>query len=192
MKKITLLIMALVVSITSAQTTFDLDWAIGINGAAASVTVEPGDTVRWTWTDTAPHTVTSIAGSQETFDSGVITGMGMQYSFTFTQVGDNDYRCEVHPATMFGTIIVEQLVGIGEKFRRNITFYPNPVADQLTVTSLYKLDTYEIYNVLGMKVSAGQATGNVTDINLSNLQSGLYFVRAISGELQSTFKITKR
>ena len=73
MKKITLLIMALVVSIASAQTTFDLDWAIGINGAAASVTIEPGDTVRWTWTDSAPHTVTNLTGSQEMFDSGILT-----------------------------------------------------------------------------------------------------------------------
>ena len=192
MKKITLLIMALVVSIASAQTTFDLDWAIGINGAAASVTIEPGDTVRWTWTDSAPHTVTNLTGSQEMFDSGILTGMGQQFSFTFTQVGTNDYQCDVHPATMFGTITVESLVGIDEKFRRNINFYPNPVADQLTVTSLYKLDTYKIYSVLGGLVAEGQANGNVTDINMASLQSGLYFVRAISGELQSTFKITKR
>ena len=191
MKKITLLMMALVVSITSAQTTFDLDWAVGINGSAASVTIEPGDTVRWTWTDALPHSVTNESGSQENFDSGILTGMGTQYSFTFTQVGINDYKCDVH-SNMTGTITVEQLVGIDEKFRRNIAFYPNPVADQLTVTSLYKLDTYEIYNVLGMKVSTGQATGNVTDINMSELQSGLYFVRAISGELQSTFKVSKR
>ena len=191
MKKITLLLMALIASFASAQTTFDLDWFVGISGAAASVTIEPGDTVRWTWTDAPPHSVTSESGSQENFDSGILTGTGTQFSYTFTQVGINDYKCDVH-SDMTGTITVEQLIGIDEKFRRNIAFYPNPVADQLTVTSLYKLDTYEIYNVLGMKVSAGQATGNVTNINMSHLQSGLYFVRATSGELQSTFKITKR
>ncbi len=192
MKKITLIFMVLAVSICSAQTTFDLDWAIGINGAAASVTIEPGDSVRWTWTDTAPHSVTNDAGSQENFDSGILTGMGQQFTFTFTQEGTNDYHCEVHPMTMFGTITVEQLVGVDEKFRRNIKFFPNPVADQLMITSLYKLDTYKIYNVLGELVAQGQAGGNVTEINTASFESGLYFVSATSGEMQSTFKITKR
>jgi len=193
MKKITLLLMALTASIASAQTTFDLDWAVGINGADASVTVEPGDTVRWTWTDALPHSVTSIAGmSVETFDSTILTGTGTQFSYTFSVEGTNDYECIVHSGSMFGTITVQQLVGIDEKFRKNISLYPNPVANKLTVTSLYKLDTYKIYNVLGKLVAQGAANGNITDIDLSSLQSGMYFVNAISGELQSTFKVAKQ
>ena len=190
MKKITLLLMALTASIASAQTTFDLDWFIGISSTAASITIEPGDTVRWTWTDALPHSVTNESGSQEDFDSGIETGLGFQFSYTFTQVGINDYKCDVH-SDMTGTITVEQLVGIDEKFRKNIKFYPNPVSTKLTVTSLYKLETYKIYNVLGKIVAQGAATGNVTDIDMSALQSGIYFVNAISGEMQSTFKVIK-
>lgn len=182
--------MALTATITSAQTTFDLDWFVGISSAAASVTIEPGDTVRWTWTDALPHSVTSESGSQETFDSGILTGTGMQFSYTFTQVGINDYKCDVHSG-MTGIITVEQLVGIDEKFRKNIKFYPNPVSTKLTVTSLYKLEQYKIYNILGKLVAQGAATGNITDIDMSALQSGIYFVNAISGEMQSTFKVTK-
>jgi hypothetical protein len=190
MKKITLLLVALSASIASAQTTFDLLWRVGIDPVDVSITVEPGDTVRWTWDDGLPHSVTSESGSQESFDSGVLTGSGTQYSYTFTQVGINDYKCDVHSA-MTGTITVEQLVGIDEKFRKNIKFYPNPVSTRLTVTSLYKLDTYKIYDVLGKTVAQGVATGNITDIDMSSLQSGIYFVNAISGDLQSTFKVTK-
>ena len=192
MKKITLLLIALSASIASAQTTFDLDWMIGINGSAASVTVEPGDTVRWTWTDALPHSVTSLGGSTETFDSGIQTGLGFQYSYTFTTIGINDYQCDVHPGSMFGRITVDIITGLDEKFRKNIKFYPNPVSTKLTVTSLYKLETYKIYNVLGKIVAQGAATGNVTDIDMSALQSGIYFVNAISGEMQSTFKVTKK
>ena len=192
MKKITLIFVALIASIASAQTTFDLSWAIGSSGGAADLTVLTGDTVRWTWDDALPHTVTNIAGSQETFDSGTLTGMGTTFSYTFTMVGTNPYQCDIHPGSMNGVITVNQLIGIDELFRININMFPNPATDKLTVTSLYELESYKIYDILGKLVSQGTANGNVTDLDVSAFQTGLYFVNVSSGELQSTFKIIKR
>ncbi|MAP79989.1 MAG: hypothetical protein CL526_02755 [Aequorivita sp.] len=192
MKKLKLLfIMALTVSMAGAQTTFDLDWYVGIPYADASITIEPGDTVRWTWTDDVPHSVTSDSGSQESFDSGILTGNGTQFSYTFTQVGVNDYECDVH-SNMEGTITVDNIASVEDKFRMNISFYPNPVANKLTVASLYKLDGYKIYNILGKLVAQGAASGNVTEIDMSNLETGMYFINAISGDMESTFKVTKQ
>jgi len=185
------LLAALTATMASAQTTYDLDWYVGISNQNASVTIEPGDTVRWTWTDEVPHSVTSGSGSQEEFDSGILTGNGMQFSYTFTEVGVNDYKCDVH-SNMEGTITVEQTASIDEKFRKNISLYPNPVQDKLTVASLYELDTYSIYNMLGQRVAEGAANGNITEIEMSNLKGGMYFVHATSGELQATFKVLKR
>jgi plastocyanin len=192
MKKIKLLfLMALTATMASAQTTFDLDWFVGVTNQNASITVEPGDTVRWTWTDAVPHSVTSDSGSQEDFDSGIETGNGFQFSYTFTQVGVNDYKCDVH-SNMTGTITVDNTASIEDKFRMNISFYPNPVSNKLTVASLYKLDSYKIYDVLGKLVAQGVANGNISEIDMSNLKSGLYFINATSGNLQSTFKVTKQ
>ncbi|MEM0518218.1 T9SS type A sorting domain-containing protein [Aequorivita flava] len=183
--------MALIATLASAQTTFDLDWYVGIPNGDASITIEPGDTVRWTWTDEVPHSVTSDSGSQESFDSGILTGSGTQFSYTFTEIGVNDYECDVH-SNMEGTITVDNIASIEEKFKMNISFYPNPVTNKLTVASLYKLDSYKIHNVLGKLVAQGAANGNITEIDLSKLESGLYFVKAVSGEMESTFKIVKR
>ena len=72
MKKITLIMFALLGPMVFGQMTYDLDWEIGVNGAAASFTIETGDTMRWTWTDALPHSVTNQAGSQENFDSGIL------------------------------------------------------------------------------------------------------------------------
>ncbi|HBC03367.1 MAG TPA: hypothetical protein DC015_04005, partial [Aequorivita sp.] len=63
---------------------------------------------------------------------------------------------------------------------------------KVTVTSLYKLDNYKIYNTLGSLVAQGPANGNITEIDMSQLESGLYFINAISEDLQSTFKVIKR
>lgn len=193
MKKITLLAVLMIAGMMSAQTTFPLDWEQGVMGGDASFTVAVGDTVEWTWSNGAPHTVTSLAGATEAFDSGVLTGMGTTFAYTFLSPGSNDYQCDVHPSNMFGTITVEQTMGVQEKFARNVQMYPNPVDDAMTIASLYQLESYEIYDVYGKKVGWGQGEGNFTVLNTSYLKSGVYFLTATSQEgLQTTKKMIKR
>jgi plastocyanin len=70
--------------------------------APGDVTVAAGDTVTWTNSDSAPHTVTSTGG-------GPLDSPNMQkgdtWSFTFTQAGSYPYYCAVHP-DMKGTVTV--------------------------------------------------------------------------------------
>ena len=64
-----------------------------------SVTIKKGDTVEWTNSDTAAHTVTGGSpadGPSGVFDSSLILG-GAQYAFTFEEIGSYDYFCMVHP-----------------------------------------------------------------------------------------------
>jgi plastocyanin len=65
----------------------------------ASVTINAGDTVEWTNSDTAAHTVTGGSpadGPSGVFDSSLVLG-GAQYAFTFEEAGSYDYFCMVHP-----------------------------------------------------------------------------------------------
>jgi plastocyanin len=65
----------------------------------ASVTINAGDTVEWTNSDTAAHTVTGglpATGPSGVFDSSLVLG-GAQYAFTFEEAGNYDYFCMVHP-----------------------------------------------------------------------------------------------
>lgn len=76
---------------------------INITGMSfpAEITVKPGTTVIWNNQD-IDHTVTF---SDIDVESGVFS-RGETFEHTFTEVGEFDYRCEIHP-TMRGTIIVE-------------------------------------------------------------------------------------
>jgi plastocyanin len=188
MKK-SLLILTLFATISlSAQTTFDIDWEVGVNGVPASPTVEIGDTVRWTWTDALPHSVTSESGSQQAFDSGIITGVGTQYSFTFTELGTNDYRCDVH-SNMTGTVTVQDILSVEEKFAKSLTFYPNPASNELNIFSLMKIDSYKMHNIAGQLVMQGVDDGNFSTLEVSSLQPGIYFVQVNSGDLSHTTKV---
>ncbi len=66
-----------------------------------SLTVKAGETVRWVWSGSRPH---SVRLGQET--SPTHTGSG-EFEFTFNEPGTYDYVCGVHGESMPGTIIVE-------------------------------------------------------------------------------------
>ena len=64
-----------------------------------SVTINTGDTVEWTNSDTAAHTVTGGSpadGPSGVFDSSLVLG-GTQYAYIFEEAGSYDYFCMVHP-----------------------------------------------------------------------------------------------
>ena len=71
-----------------------------------SITIQVGDTVRWTNTGGNPHTVTADGGS---FDSGSDQDdwlrNGDTFVHTFTEAGEFPYHCVVHPS-MRATVTV--------------------------------------------------------------------------------------
>lgn len=72
-------------------------------------TVTAGATVRWTNNDGFAHTVTSVPGSGESFDSGNVAGAGT-FSRAFNTAGTFNYYCTIHgtpTSGMRGTIVVE-------------------------------------------------------------------------------------
>ena len=55
-----------------------------------------------------------------------------------------------------------------------LSIYPNPAKDHITVNSIMKMDSYQIFNALGEKVLSGNLT-NPT-IQTESLHSGSYFI----------------
>lgn len=187
MKKIILSIFVLTTISISAQTTFDINWTIG--SGPADITIEQGDSVRWTWGDSFEHSVTSLPGGSESFDSGILLGAGTEFLFTFNNLGDTDYQCNVHPGTMFGKVTVEEILTVEEKFARSLNVFPNPSSDILNVTSLFQLDAFSIYSLTGQLVSEDGLAGNFDSIDVAALQPGVYFLTLKSGSLSHTSKI---
>lgn len=86
---------------TAAQT-----YNVAINNFAFSpayLSIKAGDTVIWTNKDSAPHTVTSDAGSE--LGSSTLS-TGNTYSHTFNTAGTFNYHCSIH-TMMKAKIVVE-------------------------------------------------------------------------------------
>lgn len=194
-RSLQILALAMIINVSAslnAQTTYNLDWALNINGAAASLTIEPGDTVEWTWVDNLQHNVASTAAAQESFNSGLLQGQGTTWSYTFTEVGVNNYVCTPHSSSMFGAITVEEALSIDEKFARNIVYTLAQSTNRLRIQSLMPINELVIYNLLGVPQIRVSVRDQFTEIDMSALVSGVYLVKATSQKAQTTFKVVKR
>lgn len=189
MRKIILIICLIYITSVSAQSVYEVSWEEGISNSAASLTIEVGDTVLWTWADNSVKTVSSLENGSEFFDSGTIDGPRSSFSHTFKALGVTEYHNK-NNLGMRGKIKVVKRLSIEEKFVKNLSFYPNPVKNSLTISSLFKVERYQIYNALGSIVLEGKGGGNITKVDMDRLNSGLYFVNVFAeNSLQSTLKI---
>ena len=88
------LVLLVILTISSSVSAEDYDISITDDKdfSPEELTINVGDTVTWTNDDDSPHTVTADDGQ---FDSGNM-GEGATWSFTFTEAGTYDYKCNYH------------------------------------------------------------------------------------------------
>lgn len=86
-------------------------------------------------------------------------------------------------------------IGINELTEKlnNISIYPNPSKNQLTIDSdIYNSEMkIEIYNTLGQEVYSTTLTNSKTTINISQLSSNVYLMKLISGSSFTYKKFVK-
>ena len=77
----------------------------------------------------------------------------------------------------------------------SVTVYPNPTADNLTLSiDEFEISylSYKLYDINGKLLQNEKITGNQTSIVMSNLVSSTYFVKVIQGNKEvKTFRIIK-
>ena len=76
-----------------------------------------------------------------------------------------------------------------EELANGISFYPNPVNDQMTIDTEMQLDQVTISNLLGQQVSFFEKPGN--QLTVSDLQSGIYLITFTVGEVSWSSKFIK-
>lgn len=192
MKRKLLFAMSLFGIAAFAQETHHVSWCIGANTAQFSKTIAPGDTVMWMWTTGHPHTVTSQAGSAESFNSGTLQGVGLSYSKTFTVVGANPYVCIFHGG-MAGVITVSSTAGTHKNLIKTFSVWPNPATDLINVTAETPIDRIELFDVEGRKVMDSANAGNSSaKIYTEGLTAGTYLLRVTCGGLSKNVSILKK
>ncbi len=132
-----------------------------------------------------------------TWTPGAITGtaavVAPTVTTTYTASGSNGIGCA-------NNIMLTQSVkdcndiGIHELTNSNtdITIYPNPFNTKVTLVTLGKLEAdLQLYNSLGSLIYKQKITNDKTEIDLTELQNGIYFVKIDRANSFSVLKLVK-
>jgi hypothetical protein len=74
------------------------------------------------------------------------------------------------------------------------TYYPVPVTDYLTIAGHSEIKSIELYNLMGQRILVQSNTNNSNEIvvNMTSLQSSLYFVKVINESSTETLRVIKK
>lgn len=73
----------------------------------------------------------------------------------------------------------------------SLTFYPNPVKEDLNIVFNKVIDTVEIFNLIGQKLAVTKPMSADFSLNLSNLSSGFYLLKLYSDNKIGELKVLK-
>ena len=89
------------------------------------------------------------------------------------------------------TVTVESILNSEEFKEDSFKIYPNPVDDILTVFGTKTINTIYVFDVAGKKVYSEHPNTKESRINLTAVQSGVYFVKIISGTSVRLVRVVK-
>ena len=72
------------------------------------------------------------------------------------------------------------------------SYYPNPIKNELNISQNDEISEVRLYTVLGQQVISKQVNSNKTNIDVSGLSTGTYFVKIKSGENIRNLKVIKQ
>jgi hypothetical protein len=80
-----------------------------------------------------------------------------------------------------------------DELENNLMIYPNPANDFVKLSAVSgQLSVVKIYNCLGMMVEEIEVNSNEIEINVSNYNSGVYFVEINTDKENSIIRIIKK
>ena len=90
-----------------------------------------------------------------------------------------------------GVWIGAETAGVEDESLVTLNMYPNPASDVLNISAQSTINTVEIFNVLGQKVISMQVENTSAEINVSNLNAGIYLIKYEINNSTSTKKFVK-
>ncbi|MGH2664262.1 T9SS type A sorting domain-containing protein [Flavobacterium sp.] len=89
-------------------------------------------------------------------------------------------------------ITVQTFLGNEEFNLNSLTYYPNPVVENILKLSYSeKLTNVIIYNIVGKQIFTKKLNANKEEIDMSGLADGVYFLKVSSGDVSKMIKVIK-
>jgi len=133
----------------------------------------------------------SNTGDAKLYNLAAYTSATTKFAFLMiegaTSGGDINFYVDNFKVDLHSVLGVEELKEIEE-----FVMYPNPVIDELTVSAKSEIKQLSIVNMLGQTVRTVTPNSRNYKLNLADLTTGIYFVKASVNNTEGTFRIVKK
>lgn len=177
--------------------------------SATSVTINVAPTTPPTPTGASTQIINGGIAADVTIEDIVISGTGIVWYPTMvdainatnpiaagTQLVDgwNYFAVSTNGTCASSYLQVTVTVVLGnESFNiSQLSYYPNPVENQLTISAKDQISKVEVYNLIGQQVKVINTNSNVIQINLSDLNTATYLVKVYSEQNVQSIKVIKK
>ena len=148
-------------------------------------------TMTWDAADNANEYVVYLDGEKldTTAETSYVKGFNEEgtHSFTVASVCDNG---ESEQSESFEFEIKGESIS---ELENNLRIYPNPANDYIKISAVgSQLSVVKIYNYLGILIDEIETNSEELEINISNYNSGVYFVEINTEKENSIIKIIKK
>ena len=121
----------------------------------------------------------SVEGTRDTMEAKISIEMPLPlYTYTGEDPEDDPNNGNQNP----NTAVSENIASI------SMNVYPNPTSDYRKIASESENVSYTLYTIAGEKLLSG--TGK--EVNMTNLESGMYVLKAYAGGALQSVKVMKR
>ena len=104
----------------------------------------------------------------------------MEWRYDTSKSGDcSGGACWIDDISFPGNTVVLDVESV--TYDENVDVYPNPATNYITV-KYDDIQTVEIYNSVGMRVSAQKVAATEVNVDVADLSGGVYFIRIVDGK----------
>jgi len=131
--------------------------------------------------------ITCATISMNTTEGNPITGLtvGNTYYLRIWEYNNNDFGAVNICLEEVDTLGFDDLIAVG------FEYHPNPVTDILNLSAEQNIEQISIYNMLGQEVKNSTPLTTILSLDVSDLNSGTYFIKVRVANHTGTFKLIK-
>lgn len=190
------------------QVTIPVLMVSDVTGAAIIAELEAGNTVNSTMflTDYNSYAFIKVFNSDFSILKDVYAPLvaGTDFSFTFDDIDDTDAFVQygfgiaginanpADEATLGSVVVTTNSLAVSDFNAINVSLFPNPTSDNITIESDKHITDVLIYNTLGQTVKSASPQATNFSVETSYLNSGVYFINLKTDTASKTLKFIKQ
>ena len=120
--------------------------------------------------------------------NSIPAGLIVQYGFAVTGLNGNP----ANQAALGNVLVTPAALSVSEFQNAQVSMYPNPAANKLNLDAKNAIESVAVFNLLGQNVLAQNPNSKSVSLDVSDLQSGVYVVKATINGKEAASRFVKK